>query len=73
MQAEEARNAMGQTNSAPLGLRIGFTFGKMMVHAGQVSRNAIYVAGQLADRTHSAQIYSEENHHCLRGHRVQEG
>ena len=61
VQAEEARNAMDQTNSAPLGLRLGLTFGKMMVDAGQVSGDAIYIAGQLAGRANSGQIYAAES------------
>ena len=61
VQAEEERNAMDQTNSVPLGLRLGLTFGKMMVDAGQVSGDAIYIAGQLAGRANSGQIYAAES------------
>ena len=52
---------MEQTNAAPLGLRLGLTYGKMMVDAGQVSGDAIYVASQLAGRASSGQIFAAES------------
>ena len=61
VQAEEARNSMDHTNSAPLGLRLGLTYGKMIVDAGQVSGDAIYVASQLAGRASSGQIFAAES------------
>ena len=61
VQAEEARKSMDQTNAAPLGLRLGLTYGKMMVDAGKVSGDAIYVASQLAGRASSGQIFAAES------------
>ena len=70
-QAQVARNAMEQTNSAPLGLRLGLTYGKMMVNGGQVSGDAIDIAGQLAGRASSGQLFAAESIINALGDRVQ--
>lgn len=61
IQDEHTRSAKEQTNSAPLGLRLGLTYGKMIVDAGHLSGDAISIAEQLAGRANSGQIYAAES------------
>ena len=57
----EIRLAAQQTNTAPLGLRIGLAFGKMLVNAGQISGDAVATATQIASQANSRQIIAAES------------
>lgn len=57
----ETHKAMESNNAAPLGLRLGLSFGKMIVDAGRLSGDTIYVAGQIAAKASAGQIVAAEN------------
>ena len=58
---KKIRLAAEQTNSAPLGLRIGLAFGKMLVDAGQISGDAVATATQIASQANSGKIIAAES------------
>ena len=58
---DEIRDAADQTNSAPLGLRLGLTYGKMQVDAGAISGEPLQVATQVATRANSGQVIAAES------------
>lgn len=51
----------GATTAAPLGLRVGLSYGQMVVDAGAVSGDPIYVAGQIAGKASAGQIMAADS------------
>jgi len=54
-------NEAAATTTATLGLRIGITFGKMIVDAGQITGNTVEIASQIALRASPGQIVAAES------------
>ena len=71
VHAHESKKDLESTNAAPLGLRIGITYGKMLVDAGVVSGDAIYLAGQIASRANTGQLVAAESLVNALGDRIQ--
>lgn len=54
-------NETAATTTVALGLRLGLTFGKMIVDAGQITGDTVEMARQIALRTSPGQIFAAEN------------